>query len=108
MNEIEILIPITGILVGGGLIALFLLKPFGSRILDILEETNRSRRDALHDDRKLRRLHDRLDLLAERQDFVEALLEEGVERRLEGGHRAERAAGGAGTGPSSGAEPAGS
>ena len=89
MEYIDILIPIVGILTGGGLIALFLLRPFASRILDILEENSESRREALHEDRELRRLHDRLDLLAERQDFVEALLNEGAERRLEEARRSE-------------------
>ena len=89
MEYIDILIPIVGILTGGGLIALFLLRPFGSRVLDILEENNASRREALHEDRELRGLHDRLDLLAERQDFVEALLNEGAERRLEEARRAK-------------------
>lgn len=83
MNEIEILIPIVAILTGGGLIALFLLRPFGSRILEILEESNRSRREALHEERDLERLRERLDLLSERQDFVEALVEERGGRRLE-------------------------
>lgn len=85
MNEIEILIPIVAILTGGGLIALFLLRPFGSRILEIMEESNRSRREALHDERDLERLRERLDLLSERQDFVEALVEERGGRRLEEG-----------------------
>ena len=104
MEYIDILIPIVGILTGGGLIALFLLRPFGSRILDILEENNASRREALHEDRELRGLHDRLDLLAERQDFVEALLNEGTERKLQEARRAEDAEGarGAVASPASG------
>lgn len=82
MNDIDILIPIVGILTGGGLIALFLLRPFATRLLEIMEESNRSRSEALRDDRELDRLHDRLDLLAERQDFLEALLEERGSRQL--------------------------
>lgn len=90
MQDFDILIPIVGILTGGGLIALFLLKPFASRILDLLEESNRSRREALRDDRELDRLRERVDLLSERQEFLEALLEDRGERHLAGASR-ERA-----------------
>lgn len=78
---LELFIPIIFLLVIGGLIGLRMLKPFGNRILDLIEEMNRSRHSALEEERALQQIHDRLDLLAERQDFLESL----VESRLEGG-----------------------
>lgn len=82
MGDLAPLIPIIAILTAGGVIALFALKPFGNRILDLLEESNRARQASLHEDQELRRLHERLDLVAERQDFLEALLEERSDRQL--------------------------
>lgn len=81
------LLPIIAVLVVGGLIGLRMLRPFGNRIIDLIEEMSRSRHAILEEERTLQqirdRLHavdDRLDTLAERQDFLESL----VENRLAG------------------------
>lgn len=73
-------IPIIFLLIVGGLIGLRMLKPYGNRILDLIEEMNKSRQSMIEEERALQQIHDRLDLLAERQDFLESL----VENRLEG------------------------
>lgn len=78
---LELFIPIVFLLIVGGLIGLRMLKPYGNRILDLIEEMNKSRQSMLEEDRALQQIHDRLDMLAERQDFLESL----VENRLEGG-----------------------
>ena len=78
---LELFVPIVFLLIVGGLIGLRMLKPYGNRILDLIEEMNKSRQTALREERALQKIHDRLDLLAERQDFLESL----VESRLEGG-----------------------
>lgn len=77
---LEMFVPIIFLLIVGGLIGLRMLKPYGNRILDLIEEMNKSRQSALEEERALQQIHDRLDLLAERQDFLESL----VENRLEG------------------------
>lgn len=74
MNDLEILIPIVAILVLGGLVALRILKPFGNRLLDLLERIHRDRQETRLDDSELDRLRERMDLLAERQEFLEAIL----------------------------------
>lgn len=78
---LEMFVPIVFLLIVGGLIGLRMLKPYGNRILDLIEEMNKSRQSVLREERALQQIHDRLDMLAERQDFLESL----VESRLEGG-----------------------
>lgn len=82
---LEMLVPIVFLLIVGGLIGLRMLKPYGNRILDLIEEMNKTRRSVLDEERSLQQIHDRLDMLAERQDFLESL----VESRLEGGEAPE-------------------
>ena len=94
MTEIRLLLgqllPIIAVLVVGGVIGLRMLKPYGNRILDLVEEMSRSRHAILEEERTLQQIRDRLDAvddrlntLAERQDFLESL----VENRLEGGQK---------------------
>ncbi len=97
---LELFIPIVFLLIIGGLIGLRMLKPYGNRILDLIEEMNKSRQSALEEERALQRIHDRLDLLAERQDFLESL----VESRIAGEEVPEELPGGAGGAGSRGGE----
>ena len=70
----ELLIPLLFLAMVGGLIALRMLKPYGNRILDLIREIQEERHQALSETRDLQTIRDRLDMLTERQDFLEALL----------------------------------
>jgi hypothetical protein len=69
-----IIIPLAFFAVVGGLIALKMLKPYGDRILELIKEIQKDRHAALSETRDLQQVHDRLDMLAERQEFLEALV----------------------------------
>lgn len=75
----EVLVPLAFFAIVGGLIALKMLKPYGDRILELIKEIQKDRHQALSETRDLQQVHDRLDMLAERQDFLESL----VKNRLE-------------------------
>lgn len=100
----ELLIPLTFLAIVGGLIALRMLKPYGNRILELIKEIQEERHQALAETRDMQQIRDRLDMLAERQDFLEALvkhrLDDEEQERLERLRREELgpAAGGTGTG----------
>lgn len=81
----ELLVPLTLFAIIGGLIALRMLRPYGDRILELIREIQQERHQALSETRDLQALRDRLDMLAERQDFLETL----VERRLDDTEQAE-------------------
>lgn len=76
----ELLVPMVFLGIVGGLIALRMLKPYGNRILELVREIQAERQQAMAETRELQTIRDRLDMLTERQDFLEALLH----RRLEG------------------------
>lgn len=70
----ELLVPLVFLAIIGGLVALRMLKPYGNRILELIREIQRERHQALAETRDMQAIRDRLDMLAERQDFLEALL----------------------------------
>lgn len=71
----ELLVPLAFFGIIGGLIALRMLKPYGDKILQLIKEIQKDRHEALSETRDLQHVRDRLDMLAERQDFLEALVE---------------------------------
>lgn len=81
----ELLVPLVFLGIIGGLIALRMLRPYGDRILELIREIQEDRHQALSETRDLQALRDRIDMLAERQDFLETL----VERRLDESEQAE-------------------
>lgn len=81
----ELLIPLVFLAMVGGLVALRMLKPYGNRILELIREIQEERHQALSETRDLQVIRDRLDMLTERQDFLESLLH----RRLEEEERQE-------------------
>lgn len=81
----ELLVPLALFAIVGGLIALRMLKPYGDRILELVREIQQERHQALTETREMQHLRDRVEMLAERQDFLETL----VERRLEDGEQAQ-------------------
>lgn len=80
----ELLVPLALFAIVGGLIALRMLKPYGDRILELVREIQQERHQALTETREMQHLRDRVEMLAERQDFLESL----VERRLDGDEQA--------------------
>lgn len=81
----ELLVPLVFLGIIGGLIALRMLRPYGDRILELIREIQEDRHQALSETRDLQAIRDRIDMLAERQDFLETL----VERRLDESEQAE-------------------
>jgi uncharacterized membrane protein YgcG len=81
----ELLVPLVFLGIIGGLVALRMLRPYGDRILELIREIQQERHQALAETRDLQALRDRIDMLAERQDFLETL----VERRLDESEQAE-------------------
>lgn len=83
----ELLVPLAFLGIVGALIALRMLKPYGNRILELVREIQEERHQALAETREMQQLRDRIDTLAERQDFLETLVEhrldEGEQARLE-------------------------
>ncbi len=71
----ELLVPLVFLAIIGGLVALRMLKPYGTRILELIREIQQERHQALAETRDMQAIRDRLDMLAERQDFLEALLQ---------------------------------
>ena len=98
----ELLIPLVFLGIVGGLVALRMLKPYGNRILDLVREIQEERQQALADTRELQTIRDRLDMLTERQDFLESLLrhrlDEEEKEELEGLRPGELEGGGGGAG----------
>lgn len=70
----ELIVPLVMFAIIGGLIALRMLKPYGNRILELIKEIQQDRHQALEETRDMQTIRDRLDMLTERQDFLEALL----------------------------------
>lgn len=118
----ELLIPLVFLAMVGGLVALRMLKPYGNRILELIREIQEERHQALSETRDLQVIRDRLDMLTERQDFLESLLHRRLDEEerkeldrlrwdeLGAGPGARRASGGpsgsgtaSGTGPGEGA-----
>lgn len=81
----ELLVPLALFAIIGGLVALRMLRPYADRILELIREIQEDRHRTLSETRDLQAIRDRLDMLAERQDFLETL----VERRLDAGEQAE-------------------
>lgn len=71
----ELLVPLVFLAIIGGLIALRMLKPYGNRILELVREIQQERHQALAETRDMQTIRDRLDMLAERQDFLESLMQ---------------------------------
>lgn len=70
----ELIVPLVMFAIIGGLVALRMLKPYGNRILELIKEIQQDRHQALEETREMQTIRDRLDMLTERQDFLEALL----------------------------------
>ena len=83
----ELIVPLALFGIIGGLIALRMLKPYGDKILQLVREIQKDRHEALSETREMQSIRDRLDMLAERQDVLEALvkhrLDEDEQRELE-------------------------
>ena len=75
----EIIVPLAMFAIIGGLVALRMLKPYGNKILELVREIQQDRHQALEETREMQTVRDRLDMLAERQDFLEALLRSRLE-----------------------------
>lgn len=71
----ELLVPLVFLAIVGGLVALRMLKPYGNRILELVREIQEERHQALAETREMQTIRDRLDMLTERQDFLEALIQ---------------------------------